>query len=96
MWSELFGGAALWRMSVENWWDGGLRVFVELQHMAEEMENQELQWSCQLTHGDTQFTSNNRNMEKDSDCDWTVVKDVNELTADILELHLLIRITQRQ
>ena len=97
LWSELFGNAALWRMSVVNWSDGRLAVGVHLQHMTEEMENQKLQWSCQLTHGDTQFTSNsNNNMEKDSYCGWTVVEDVNELTSDIVELHLLICITQRQ
>ena len=100
LWSEPFGSGALWRMVVENRSSSSssssrrvLRVGVQLQHVTEEVRH--LQWSCTLD--DKSSSSYNNNMEKWSCCGWwRVTDDVEQLSADTLELQLLIRITRPQ
>ena len=94
LWSEPFGSGALWRMRVVRSRSSRrreLEVSVELQHVTEEVEH--LKWSCTL--GD-KSSSNSNNMEKWSSCWWRVADDVERLSADTLELQLLIRITHPQ
>ena len=93
LWSEPFGSGALWRMVVDNSSSSRreLLVGVQLQHVTEEVRH--LQWSCTL--GD-KSSSDNMNMKKWSYCWWTVAVDVERLSADTLELQLLIRITRPQ
>ena len=97
LWSEPFGGGALWRMRVDSCVNSSsrreLEVGVHLQHVTEEVEWRQLQWSCALTYGNTQFTNNNNNMEKRSHCSWTVVDDVERLLAETLDLQLFICVT---
>ena len=98
LWSEPFGSGALWRMVVVNCinWSSSrsrrvLWVGVELQHVTEEVRH--LQWSCTL--GD-ESSSDNMNMKKWSHCRWPVADDVERLSADTLEVQLLIRIIHPQ
>ena len=96
LWSEPFGSGALWRMVVANCSSSRssrreLQVGVVLQHVTEEVRH--LQWSCTL--GD-KSSNNNKNMEKRSYCWWPVADDVERLSADTLEVQLLIRITRPQ
>ena len=99
LWSEPFGSGALWRMWVDNVSSSSsfsrraLQVGVQLQHVTEEMRHLHLQWSCSL--GD-ESSNNNMNMEKWSHYWWRVAADVKRLSADTLEVQLLIRITRPQ
>ena len=100
LWSEPFGSGAVWRMCVINIRNGSSRrllVGVELQHICEEVEQQQqLQWCCTLTVSNKQFKEK-KDMKKRSFCgSWTVVNDVDKQSTDTLDIQLLINITRQQ
>ena len=97
--SETFGSGAIWRMFVSKSRSGNrrqLKVGVELHHVCEEAQQQQLQWSCTLTVFNKQFQET-QNMEMFSRWGfWTVVDDVDKQPTDTLDLQVFINITHRQ
>ena len=99
LYSEPFDSGAIWRMCVIKSRSSNkrqLKVGVDLQHICEEAQQQQLQWSCTLTVFNKQFQET-QNMEKFSMCGlWLVVDDVDKQPTDTLDLQVFINITHRQ
>ena len=73
-----------------------LQVVVKLQHLPASVEWSGMSWKCSLKVWSRQFDEQQKNMERDSYCWWTVVENVDVETRDPLDLVVVIHVSRNK